>query len=166
MIKNSLQSKVLIFAYKKGYRILKNGEVNSPYNKILTPIIHITGYVVFYLRYNKISKPVFYHKLQAYQKYGNKIFETDCVRHLDGDKLNNSFNNINIGTFRENQMDKSKEERVRCATIASHSFMMKYNAEEVENIKKYHNEVNSYKRTMEHFNISSKGTLHFILNNR
>lgn len=165
MIKNSFQSKALISAYKKGYRILKNGEVNSPYNKILTPIIHINGYVVFYLRYNKISKPVFYHKLQAYQKYGNKIFETDCVRHLDGDKLNNSFNNINIGTLSENQMDRTKYDRTRCAKIASSS-IIKYNSSEVENIKKYHKEVNSYKKTMERFNISSKGTLHFILNKR
>lgn len=166
MIKTSFQSKALIAAYKNGYRVLRDGVVLSPKNKIINTFERINGYKAFSFRSDSKTRPILIHQLQAYQKYGDKIFETDCVRHLDGNCKNNSIENILIGTFRENQMDKSKESRVRSATIASHSFIMKYNSSEVENIKKYHNEVNSYKKTMERFNISSKGTLHFILNNR
>jgi len=35
----------------------------------------------------------------------------------------------------------------------------------MEIIRKFHDKYKSYKKTMEKFNITSKGSLHFILNN-
>jgi hypothetical protein len=58
-------------------------------------------------------------------------------------------------------MDKSKEIRLRTAINAT---PIKYS--NVDEIRMYYNTCHSYKKTMEKFNISSKGTLHYILNSR
>jgi hypothetical protein len=41
-----------------------------------------------------------------------------------------------------------------------------YTDEKVEEIKKYYSNCRSYKETAEHFDISSRGTLHYLLKNR
>ncbi len=106
------------------------------------------------------------HMLCAYQKYGEMALKCECVRHLDGNSLNNAHNNIAIGTLSENTMDIPEDVRRKRATKASHSYMMKWNAKDVETIKEYHSKGHSYKKTMEVFDISSKGTLYYILNKR
>jgi hypothetical protein len=59
------------------------------------------------------------HKFVAYLLYGEDAFkECIVVRHLDGDTLNLSKDNIVLGTYSENEMDKSKEARSRVGKIA------------------------------------------------
>ncbi len=51
------------------------------------------------------------HRLQAYQLFGDKIFEPGVVvRHLDSDTKNNSLSNIAIGTYKDNHMDRPDPE--------------------------------------------------------
>jgi len=97
-----------------GYRvnkegsILKNGEVTS------TKKVHNTGYMVIQTRDpdNRKNIYVFVHRIQAYQKYGTKIFNRNLeVRHLDGNKLNNSCDSIVLGTHSQNMFDVPKETR-------------------------------------------------------
>ena len=103
------------------------------------------------------------HRLQAYQKFGDKIFESGTVvRHLDGNSLNNNFDNIEIGTQQENMMDIPTEQRIAHAKHAA-STQIKHNADE---IKQFHAKSCSYAKTMEYFGIKSKGTLFYILNKR
>lgn len=154
------------FAYEKGYRVDENGNCfnikNS--NKFLKGYIKNNGYIYISIRNyeNKICK-ISIHRLQAYQKFGNKIYEEKIViRHLDGNKLNNSFNNIEIGTQSENALDQSKEIRINKSSNAN----KKYSNELVLEIKEYYKSGHTYKETMEKFNISSKGTLSYIINNR
>ena len=59
-------------------------------------------------------------------------------------------------------MDQSKEIRVNKASNAN----KKYSDELVLEIKEYYNSGHSYKEIMEKFNISSKGTLSYIINKR
>ena len=99
-----------------------------------------------------------------------KINKTDIykkgivVRHLNGNKIDNSHNNISIGTQSQNMLDRPVEERKKHAMKATKA-MMKY--KNVNEIIKYHEKNGkSYKKTMKKFNISSTGTLHYILNNR
>lgn len=101
------------------------------------------------------------HRLQAYQKYGDMLYgEGMMVRHLNGDSLDNSWGNIAIGTNSENQMDIPEQIRLFRARYAS-SFMQKHNHDDIIS---FYKENKSYKKTMEKFEISSKGTLHYILN--
>lgn len=154
----------VVKAFNKGYRITETGKIITPTGNSLKERISNTGtgYQVFGMRhYGKVVNVPF-HRLQAFQKYGNKLFEEGVVvRHLNGNSMDNSWDNISIGTHQENSLDV--EPAIRLAnSLHATSFVRKYDKEEV---RKFHSENgNSYKNTMENFDISSKGTLHFILN--
>lgn len=156
--KNNL---ALIEAYTAGYRITKDGEIISKSGLKIKGYYNDRGYKCFSIRLSGVSRSVFVHRLQAFQKYSDKIFFKEYeVRHLDGNKINNSHDNISIGTHSDNMMDKSEDERKKSAHIAT-SYVRKHNKNE---IRDFYNKSKSYKKTMDHYKISSKGTLHFILN--
>lgn len=157
-------SDVLREAVAKGYSVDNDGNVWFN-NKVRKLILNSTGYFEIAIRCKgeKNPKPVPVHRLQAYQKFGEKIFEPCIVvRHLDGNPQNNTYENIEIGTHQDNMMDIPKEKRIAHAKLAA-SYQIKYDADE---IKKYHTEVKSYAKTMKKFNITSKGTLNYILRKR
>lgn len=150
-----------VIAYNKGYRITEDG-VAIGLKKEKIGYKNKEGYVRIKIRDesgNNIN--VNAHRLQAYQKFGEKIYDKGIVvRHLDGNPSNNSHDNIDIGTMSDNMMDRDPEERRRHAIHAS-SFAKKHNH---ESIIQFYNKCNSYNQTMDEFGISSKGTLHHILN--
>src|SRR5690554_3122960 len=142
-------------AVKKGYSVTEDGLLLNPKGKVRGKCISNRGYYQITLRIKKVNYKTYTHRLQAYQKYGDKLFgEGVMVRHLDGDPLNNSWDNIVIGNNSQNQMDIPKQVRIKRAVHAT-SYVRKYDKEEV---KSFHNIDKSYKKTMENFNISSKGT--------
>lgn len=147
-------------AFEKGYRITDEGKVIGLRGEEIG-FTQTNGYPTFKVRDIKNKKlNVSSHRLQAYQKFGDKIYEDGIVvRHLDGDKHNNSVDNIEIGSYSDNYMDQPEHVRVARAKHAA-SFVKKYNDAEVID---FYNECNSYQKTMDEFNISSKGTLHYIL---
>jgi hypothetical protein len=119
------------------------------------------GYIYGGIKINGKTTKIYAHRLQAYKKFGDAMFEDGImVRHLDGNPANNSWDNIEIGTQSDNMMDIDADIRLAKALHAT-SFARKHDK---ETIRAFYREHNSYKKTMEHFNISSKGTLHFILN--
>ena len=105
------------------------------------------------------------HRLVAYQKFGDEIFVKDkVVRHLDGNSLNNSDNNIAMGTNCENQRDIPKNVRNSRAINAANK-IRRFTDEMIKKLRKEYNSLRSYKKIMESWNISSKGSLHYMLNN-
>lgn len=163
-IKLSKTNQFIVQAFEKGYRIDDLGNVS--YNgRILKPCVNSVGYFIFSVRVvidgKKRLANAFYHKMQAYQKYGMVSFtEGVCIRHKDGNCKNNSHENILLGTPSDNMMDKSPEVRMRSALIAT-SFVRKHNHEE---IVKMHKDGLSYGKIMEITGIKSKGTISFIIN--
>ena len=126
---------------------LKNSQSGIPYYK-------------FNIRFNGQISCVKVHQLQAYQKYGDEIFKQDMVvRHLNGNSLDNTYDNIAIGSASDNMMDIPEDVRKQKAKHAS-SFMQKYNHDEVY---EFYQKTNSYKKTMEQFGITSKNGLHHII---
>lgn len=108
----------LMEASKAGYVCCKEGFVVSPKGRELILRPNDQGYLVF--RCPLTITPVGYikvHRLQALQKYGLALFEPGIVvRHLDGQKCNNSWENIAIGTNSDNQLDISEEVRISRAS--------------------------------------------------
>lgn len=149
---------MLVKAYANGYRIDEDGNVISPTDRILKPTFKCKNnksYKYFSFKDDGKVIKIPYHGLQAYHKFGDDIFMVDTIRHLNGNCQDNSYNNIAIGSYHDNSMDRTPEDRKK---QASHP---KYNHQEVID---YHlTNGRSYKRTMEKFNIPSKGTLFFIL---
>lgn len=152
----------IIVAYNKGYRCTRNGKPIGPNGNTIKGC-HKNKYHFIKIRIpeTKNCKNIAVHRLQAFQKYGYKMFESGIeVRHLNGNPSDNSWDNIAIGDHRTNMMDIPEHIRIAKALHAT-SFVKKYDEKEV---KEFHSKEKSYKKTMEKFNITSKGTLHHILN--
>ncbi len=148
-----------IIAYNLGYRVNKKGDLIGLKGNPVGSLSN--GYYKIKIRIKDGYINCLTHRLQAYQKYGEDIYKKGIVcRHLNGNPLDNSIDNIAIGTQSDNMMDRKKEDRIAHAKLAS-SYNQKHNP---YIIKKYYFKVKSYKKTMEEFDISSKGTLHYILN--
>jgi hypothetical protein len=156
---------MVIHAHHRGYRVSDDGKIINPKGVQIngTRADASNNYQTFGFRIEGKRVICHTHKLQAYQQYGLDAFAKGIqVRHLDGNRYNNSKENIKIGTPHENYMDRSAEERRAHALVAT-SYLIKYNAQEV---KAYYALCKSYKKTMSNFGISSKGTLSHILNKR
>ena len=163
------RSRSIIYAMSKGYTIDDFGNIDSPFGNRLNPSVDrkrskyrkfsINRYSAPYMCSNKI--PV--HRFQAYKKFGEQIFREDMVvRHLNGNSLDNSWENIGIGTQTDNSRDIPLEKRTKIAIHAASFNRKYYNNEEIKN---YYSKIQSYRKTMKKFNISSTSTLHYILNN-
>ena len=148
-----------VIAYDLGYRVNKKGQLIGLKGKPIGSISN--GYYKFKIRQNSGYINCLTHRLQAYQKYGMNIYKSGIVcRHLNGNSLDNSMDNIAIGTQSDNMMDMKPEVR-KAKGIHASSFAQIHNHDE---IILFYNKEKSYSKTMDKFNISSKGTLHYILN--
>jgi len=104
------------YAKQRGYTVDKSGQVYNPKGKVLKGTIQKqkisnTGvrlshnFSVTNPNNGYESRPVPTHKFVAYMKYGEPAFEADCVRHLNDNSLDNSWDNIALGTHMDNHLD-------------------------------------------------------------
>lgn len=153
------QEEITRLSREKGYYVDKKGDVFNKDGKSISLSSNNkgTGYKSFNIRVNG-SNPTrsFVHRLQAFQKFGDVIFKEDMViRHLNGDSLDNSFENIGIGTLSDNMLDIPKEKRVLNASNPKHD-----HEKIIQDFKNGY----TYKEIMEKYGITSKGTVSFIVN--
>lgn len=154
-----MEEKIEQIASKRGYVVTEDGILLNPNSVEIG--YNDSGYITTSIRIKGKSKHLKAHRLQAYQKYGDSLYEDGVVtRHLNSNSEDNSWDNIIIGTQSDNMMDIPEQIRIKKALHAT-SFVRKHNKKE---IKKFHSIDNSYRKTMDEFGITSKGTLHYILN--
>jgi hypothetical protein len=156
-------TKVLLYYYNKGYRV-ENGILYDE-NKEKIKVFSNSGYFCCnrYTEEKTLGK-LFIHRLVAYQKYKDKIFEKDIVvRHLDGNSFNNLEENISIGTQKENMGDRNKEDLLKHAIKASYT-NRRFTDEEVSKIIMDRKSGLTYKNLCKKYN-TSKSTLSYLFNN-
>ena len=162
-----VSKKVLEEFFEKEYHISKEGKIYNDQGVELKGWSD-GGYLRIGLRikdYN-IPKSAKVHILQAYQKFGDKIFEEGIVvRHLNGNSLDNSWDNILIGSYSDNRLDMEKNLRSELSTNASRKMQDNIRSYE-ERCLIYEDLKNGipYTEIMSKHNISSKGTLSFMKN--
>lgn len=156
--------------FQKGYSIDKQGIITNSKGDVVKGSVHtlISGYKrkEISIRNNGKLINICVHRLQAYQKFGKAMFEKGVmVRHLDGDSLNNFWDNIQIGTNSENQMDVVKEKRIEKSLNA-----IRIKQDNIRSVKErysiYEDLKNNvpYSEIMSTYKITSKGTLSFMKN--
>lgn len=144
----------------------KRGECFNPKGEKIYGSVSSLGYLSSAVRINKKHTRFRFHRFMGYLKFGEEIYKSGIqVRHLDGNPLNNSWDNIDIGTQSENMHDIPKERRLQSALKATQK-VKRYSDEDVIKMKELHDKGATYTDIMKSFNISSKGTLSFILNKR
>ncbi len=147
----------LIEAKSKGYLCDFYGNIYSK-NKKLSFSKSVEGRCRFSVRLNgeRITVPV--HRFVAYLKYGYTLFDNDIeVRHLDGDSLNNSWNNIAIGTHSQNMLDIPEYKR-KVSRAKKH-----FTDEEVLKIKQDKDNGMTYRELCKKYN-STRHTLSYMFN--
>lgn len=159
----TLKEKIRI-SIEKGIYVNKNGDCIGVSKKIIGYIFS-TGYKIYKFRYQGKLYKCMVHQLQAYQKYGDLLFNDGIVvRHLKGDPTDNSWDNICIGTQSENMLDKPKYVRERVALKAT-----RVNQDNIRPLKERYEIYKllykgySYSSIMKLYNIA-KGTLSYMKN--
>lgn len=74
---------------------------------VLTTFVNVGGYMTYRLSERGIARTVYAHQLVAAAFIGTRP-EGQQVRHLDGDRLNNTPENLAYGTALENCLDKHR----------------------------------------------------------
>lgn len=105
-----------------------------------------------------------FHRFVAYQKFGDKLFDADCVRHLDGNSLNNNPENLELGTVLQNIMDRPPEERRAHAQKAANA-QKKLSKERLEELRADRASGMIYKDLCKKYGIA-QSTLSYILNGK
>ena len=129
-------------AVVRGYSVTESGELFGPKGKLKVSLAGKQRYPTFSTNWGCVfGIPI--HMFAAYIYYGDKSFdETKVVRHLNGNTLDFSKSNIVLGTPSENEMDKTKETRVRSAKAGRAAQGVRPNNskltdEQVKEIKKF-----------------------------
>lgn len=90
--------------YWLGYKADKNGSVLGKRGYELSPISHHTGYQVMTVRKRGIQKQLRLHRF-IWECHNGIIEDTSLViNHIDGDKHNNSLDNLELVTSSENSI--------------------------------------------------------------
>ena len=164
----SQNDEAVLTAYEKGYRVI-NGVVHSPFrNGPLGTYIKYTksrgNYAQFTIFFYGKRAHIGVHRLVAYQKFGDEVFKPGIqTRHKDGNSLNNSDDNILIGTAKENAADKTEYNKMKSVMMGA-TAIRKFSDEKVNEIRSLREKGWNYPRLMAEYGIKSKGTLFSILN--
>ena len=78
---------------------------NSKNGKIQKPQVGRDGYLFVGIRFLDQKQPRKVHRLVCLAFHGAKPSEAECVRHLDGNRMNNRPENLRWGTNKENAAD-------------------------------------------------------------
>jgi len=117
----SKSNEAVISACNKGYTIDHSGRVYSFLGHEVIGSVDKRGYRRFSFTDEGVLFPVKFHKFQAYMKFGDCAFsKTIVVRHLNNNKIDNSWDNIGIGSSQDNALDIPENVRKeRAAKIRS-----------------------------------------------
>lgn len=160
----SKSNQALILSVKRGYTIDRAGNVFSSKGKKLKPLLSSDGYKRYSINFYGKTVFIYFGRLQAYQKYGEKVFDSRLqVRHLNSNLSDDSWDNIALGTPSQNAMDKPDFVRYKIAVDAAQHVRV-WTDEKLKDIfdDKYRRGF-SYKDLREKYGIA-KSTCSFLFN--
>lgn len=168
IFRDTKSQKILLYAREKGYYVDAFGTLFNPKGlQIRCSMLKCSEtlhYYRFSINFEGEVRSVYVHQLQALQKFGMVIFDKgQVVRHKNGNSLDNSRENILVGTQSDNMYDRPLKERLEHAIKAT-QHMRVWSDEQLKEIfdDRYLNNL-TYKSLTEKYGIA-KSTLSFIFN--
>ena len=162
----SKNAQFIIYAHERGYRVQEDGSVVSGRGRLLKLFCR-SGYLAFAIqnRARSLKGRIPVHRMHAYQIFGDIIFQKGVqVRHLSGDKEDNTKLNLAIGTASQNSMDRSGDERLTQSLRAA-SKKRKLSAEMLDSFRRDREEGMSLSRLARKYGIS-KTAASYIVNGK
>lgn len=159
----------ILEAFDQGYTVNESGELISPSGSISKLSLSSNGYLSRKIWVEALQKRVqfSFHRFVAYCKFGNCLFEDGIqVRHLDGNKLNNCWDNIEIGTQSQNTLDIPSEIRDFNTTIAAKKAglkLRKLSCDQVTNLRQDRENGMTYSQLSDKYGGLSYGTIYSIV---
>lgn len=145
-----------VAAFELGYYVDNHGNIYDSNHKALNGYMGTNGYFFIRIKINREKIPIYFHRLVALFKYGAILYKEGYeVRHLNGNKKDNSFDNIKMGTHRENMLDVPIEDRIKSAS--------KHKKYDKLLIKDFLLKTKNVNQTLSYFNINDVITLKRIL---
>lgn len=112
----------IVEAKSRGYLMSVDGTLQGPKGRVNFSRYGKQRYPTFSTNWGGFVFGVPVHMFAAYCFFGDSLFEKGvCVRHLNGNTMDNSIVNLCIGTPQENALDKSPEKRKAAAIAARKS---------------------------------------------
>jgi hypothetical protein len=153
-----------IRAYEKGYRATKDGRIIGPRGERKLNQNN-QGYSYFTVNIEGKIRCARCHRLQAYQKFGDEIFKEGVhVRHMNGDPMDFSWDNLEIGTQSDNMMDRDPQARHEHAKMAGRT-QRRFTDDEIRDIRNKKAEGLTLSQIQETYK-TSKGHLSDIINRK
>jgi hypothetical protein len=150
-------------AAARGYLVLDNGTVIGARGRPIAGWIDKHGYR--YFRVGKHDASVSVARLQAFQKYGQDLFVDGIeTRHKNGVPLDNSRDNILIGTKLENESDKTPEAKRR-GIVAGSEALRKLTPAECKELRAARRNGATYRELMATYGIT-KSTVSYVVNRK
>lgn len=143
------------------YTIDNQGLLKNPQGKEVGSL-NRQGYKKIQVTICGKARDVFLHRLQAFSKYGSKLYDKGIqVRHLNDIKTDNTWDNIALGTAKDNLYDRGRNKIMYCQKKATDA-SRKYSDDLILEAKEYLDLGNTLKDTSMKHNIPST-TLHYRL---
>lgn len=167
---NSNHANSIRTAYSKGYRVTDAGEVLSPRGYVLVTTLGSTGYLRFSVKVRSstgrhLVVSLYVHSLAKYQWFGEpSLYQDICLRHLDGNKLNNRRDNLVLGTYSDNAYDIPKDTRV-ARSVKAAATLRKLTDTQASELRRDREAGASYEQLMMKYNIA-KSTVSYIVNRK
>ena len=166
----SILNMCVLESIDRGYRIDYDGILYNPKGKIVKGYVNNRGYKETGFRVVILNKTheckIVFHKVQAYVKYGVLLFNKGIqVRHLNGNPLDNAWDNIAIGSASDNCRDKTPETRMRASLIGA-SYLRTLTDKQVKEIFRLRERGHTYTSIMKIIGIKSKSTVSDVLNKK
>lgn len=106
--KENKRNRLLLAVKEKGFEVSPDGNLITPDGRP-RKITNYNNYPSFNFRFEGSNFHIHMHRLAAYCKYGDVIFEKNIlVRHLNNKKDDCRFSNLKIGTPAHNWEDNSQ----------------------------------------------------------
>lgn len=140
----------IVEAFKRGYSVTEDGTVLGPRGELKLQLYGKQKYPTFSSNWGGRVFGIPAHLFAAYVFYGDEAFSGLVVRHLDGNTLNLSRENIKLGTYSQNEFDKDPEVRVRSAKLARaaqgpSSFAAKMDESGIQEVREFYMELGGKK---------------------
>jgi hypothetical protein len=159
------KNETIVYLISIGYSVSQQGVLLKNGSKTQTTSKNSNGYLNIKTKIRGKNILADIHRIQAYQKYGEKLFEEGVeVRHLDNNKLNNSYDNIAIGTPRENMLDTPLWVRLKRSRLGA-AYVRRLTYQDANEIRAKRNAGYTYKELCLEYKVC-KSLVSYIINNR